>query len=122
MERKRSLFLRLLGTILGSTLIGSLIVIIVGFVLRWNTPVQFSNGFFVAGVIVIVLGMFTITSGFEQRADPRLLYAESVSQDSLPERNQRLVSEIHERYGALTFMAVTGLLLIVLSVAISKFL
>lgn len=49
MEKKISPILRLVGIALGLMLLISLVVLIIGVVLKWNTSVQFSNAFFVAG-------------------------------------------------------------------------
>ena len=120
MEKQNSSILRLLGTMVGLTLLVSLIVAVVGRVLQWTTPVQFSNGFFIAGAIVAVLGTFSITGGFQQRANFPLTYAETASQASISERSKRMMGDINQRYGALILMIGTGLLLIGISVAIPQ--
>jgi hypothetical protein len=120
MDNQHSSVLRLVGTILGFTLLASLIVVIMGLALQWKTPVQFSNGFFVAGAIVIVLGVFSVAGGFGQRANFSITYAETAGQASLAERTQRMMGDINQRYGALILMAVTGLLLIAISIAIPQ--
>jgi hypothetical protein len=122
MEQRSSHVLRLAAVILGIALIMSLIVLIVGLVLQWNQPVQFSNGFFAAGAIVIVLGTFSITGGFQQRGSFSITYAESAGQASLSERTQRLMIDINQRYGTLVVLISTGLLLIGIAVLIGQFL
>ena len=62
MEKTNRQLLRLVGVIFGLTLLISLIVVIIGMVYEWKTPVQYSNGFFVAGAIAIVLGTFSVTA------------------------------------------------------------
>jgi hypothetical protein len=120
MEKQNSPISRLVGTILGLTLLGSLIVTGVGLALQWRAPVQFSNGFFIAGAILIVLGTLSVTGGFQQRASFPLTYAETASQASLSERGKRMMTDIHQRYGAMILMIGTGLLLIVISIAIPQ--
>jgi hypothetical protein len=120
MEKNIAPILRVLGTMLGSTVLISLIVAGVGLVLQWSTPVQFSNGFFVAGAIVIVLGTFSIAGGFQQRAHFPLTYAETASQASISERGKRMMADINQRYGAMILMIGTGLLLIAISIAIPQ--
>ena len=120
MDKENSHIVRLLGTILGLTLLLSLLVAGVGLVLQWNTPVQFSNGFFATGAIVIVLGLLSVAGGFGQRADFSMIYAESAGQASLAKRTQRMMADIDQRYRALILLAVTGLLLIAISIAIPK--
>ena len=120
MEKQISPILRLTGTMLGLTLLISLIVAGIGLALQWNTPVQFSNGFFIAGAIVVVLGTFSIAGGFQQRANFPLIYAETASQASISERGKRMMSDINQRYGAMILMIGTGLLLIAISVTIPQ--
>jgi len=120
MENRYSHIPRLVATIPGLTLLVSLIVVIIGLVYQWNTPVQFSNAFFAAGAIVIVLGTFSITGGFQQRANFGLTYAETASDASIAKRGQRMMADINQRYGAMILMIGTGLLLIAISIAISQ--
>ena len=120
MEQTNSPLLRLVGTIVALTLLISLIVTVVGLVLQWNTPAQFSNGFFIAGAILITLGTLTITGGFQQRGSFSITYAETASHASLSERGQRMMADINQRYGALILMTGTGLFLIAISIAIPQ--
>ena len=120
MEKKSSHLLRLLGIALGLTLLISLVVLIFGFVFHWHSSVQFSNAFFVAGAIAIVIGTFSVTGGFEQRANFGMTYAESAGQASISERTQRMMADINQRHGVLILMIGTGILLIAISVAIPR--
>ena len=119
MEQRGSLILRLSGIILGWTLVDCLIVAGVGWFAHWTTAIQFSNGFFVAGMIVVVFGILSVTGGFQQRASFSLTYAETASQASLSERTQRMMADINQRYGTLIIMVITGLLLIAVSILIA---
>jgi hypothetical protein len=120
MKRQHVPVLRLVGIVFGLTLLVSLVVLIVGLVFRWGTPVQYSNSLFGAGVIFIMLGTLSVTGGFEQRADFSITYAESAGQASISERAQRMVAEINQRYGAMIFLLSTGLLLIAISITIHQ--
>jgi hypothetical protein len=120
MEKKFLPVLRLFGTISGVTLLVSLIVLGVGLVFQWNTPVQFSNGFFAAGAIVIILGTFSVTGGFQQRASFPITYAETAGHASIAERGQRMLADINQRYGAMVLMIGTGLVLIGIAIAIPR--
>jgi hypothetical protein len=90
--------LRMAGRILGTTLVISLLILLVGFVYYWNSPGSFSNAFFITGAILIVLGVASVTSVFFQR----------------------IAAEITQRYRILIFLAVTGLLLIVIAIWIDN--
>ena len=122
MEQKGSIFFRLLGTISGLTFPISLIVVGIGWFTHWKTAVQFSNGFFAAGLIVAVFGILSVAGGFQQRANFPLTYAETASQASLSERTQRMMTDINQRYGMLIVMSASGVLLIAISVAIHQLL
>lgn len=120
MESKISYVLRLLGIIFGLTVLVALIVLIVGIALQWNTAVQFSNGFFIAGAIVILLGTLSVAGGFQQRASFPIVYAETTSDASLAERGQRMIADISQRYRVLVLMIGMGILLIGISMAIPE--
>ena len=122
MKKKNVSILGLVGIVFGLTLLISLVVIIVGLVLEWNSPVQFSNGFFGAGAVTLVLGILSVTGGFQQRADFPMVYAESAGAASISERAQRMMADINQRYGTMTFLISTGLLLIFISIGIHQLL
>ena len=77
MEKQSILFLRLLGRI--SVAVGaiSLVVLVIGNFYQWSNPVKFSNAFFTAGAILIILGLFSVAGGFMQRANFNITYSES---------------------------------------------
>ena len=121
MEKKNTHILRLVRIVLGLTILVSLIVLVFGLVSQWSTPVQFSNGFFVAGALVIVLGLFSVAGGFGQRANFSMTYAESAGQASIAERTQRMMADINQRYGSMIILVGVGILLIGVSVVIGQF-
>ncbi len=112
MEKHEYHFLRLAGKILLTTVLISLAIFLAGNLLHWSQPTQYSNGFFIAGAIVIVLGVYSVAGGFAQRANFGMTYAESAGQASLAERNQRVAADMTQRYGTIIFLGVTGVLLI----------
>lgn len=122
MERQSVQFLRLFGKILGVTAVISLAVVLLGYFLKWNMPVQYSNAFFWAGAIAIVLGVLSVSGGFAQRANFNMAYAESAGNANIAERNQRTVADITQRYGSMILMMATGILLISVSVTIGQLL
>jgi hypothetical protein len=120
MERQSVQLLRLFGKILGVTAVISLAVLLLGYFLKWNTPVQYSNAFFWAGAIVAVMGVLSVTGGFTQRANFQITYAETASAANIAERNQRMAADITQRYGTLILLTVPGVLLIAVAVAIGQ--
>jgi hypothetical protein len=122
MEQDKSPFLRLVGIALVLTMLISLIVLGFGLIKQWDQPVEFSNGFFIAGAIVIVLGVFSVAGGFAQRANFPIVYAETATQASLSERTQRMMADINQRYGLIVLFGAVGILLIAISIAIGVWL
>lgn len=122
MEKTSTYVLRLVGKILGTAAGISLIVLLLGTFLGWKQPVQYSNAFFWAGAIVVVIGLFSVTGGYEQRGQFGILYAESATTANIAERNQRMASDMMQRYGSMILLLITGLLLIGVAVAIGQFL
>lgn len=121
MEKHEHHFLRLAGKIAVTTILISLAVLLLGYFLSWDQPVQYSNGFFTAGAIVVVLGLYSVAGGFAQRANFGMTYAESAGQADIAQRNQRTAADITQRYGAMIFLGATGLLLILIAVGIGQF-
>ncbi len=120
MERPGKLVLRLAGKILGTTALISLVVLLMGYFLQWDDPFKFSNGFFMAGAILIVLGILSVTGGFTQRSNFGMLYSESAGQMNTNERTQRMLADMTQRYGAFVLLLVSGLLLMGISVALGS--
>ncbi len=120
MERPGKFVLRLIGMILGTTALISLAVLLIGYFLQWDDPFKFSNGFFMAGAILIVLGILSVTGGFTQRSNFGMLYSESAGQMNTNERNQRMLADMAQRYSAFVLLLVSGLLLMGISVALGS--
>jgi putative Mn2+ efflux pump MntP len=120
MEKHEHHFLKLAGKIVITTVLTTLAVLLLGYFLRWNQPVQYSNGFFIAGAILVVLGVYTVAGGFAQRANFGITYAESAGQADIAERNQRTAADITQRYGTMIFLVTTGLLLILTAIVIGR--
>lgn len=122
MERASTHFLRLAGRILATTAGIALLVVLMGYFLHWDNPVKYSNAFFWAGAILIIIGVFSVTGGFEQRGNFGITYTETAGNANIAERNQRMAADISQRYGTMIFLVITGLLLIGVAVAIGQFL
>lgn len=91
MKKQARRLLKMMGRILGTTLIISILIVLVGFVYYWNSPGSFSHAFLIAGAILIILGIAFSTNGF----------------------SQRMATEITQRrYRIMFFLTITGLLLI----------
>lgn len=62
----RNTLLRVVIRPLLFSLVAGIIVSIIGLMLEWKTPIQFSNGFFWAGAIIICIGFISF-QGYCQR-------------------------------------------------------
>ena len=122
MDNKLSHFLKLAGIVSILTIVISAIVLIIGAIVQWREPVQYSNAFFIAGAILVVLGFLSISGGFTQRGNFNMTYAETAGNANISERTQRMMNDITQRYGAMTLLGTVGILLMVISVLISRFL
>ncbi|MGE5641624.1 MAG: hypothetical protein ACM3Y8_01315 [Byssovorax cruenta] len=122
MEKASTHFLRLAGRILATAAGIALVVLLMGYFLHWDNPVKYSNAFFWSGAILIIIGVFSVTGGFEQRGDFGMTYAQTAGDANIAERNQRMATDIAQRYGTMIFLVITGLLLIGVAIAIGQFL
>jgi len=76
--------------------------------------------FFIVGVILIVLGVYSVAGGFVQRADFKITYTKSAGQANMAKRGQRMASDITQRYGTMSFLSATGSLLILITIGIGQ--
>jgi hypothetical protein len=121
-EKASTHFLRLAGRILATAAGIALVLLIMGYFLHWDNPVKYSNAFFWSGAILIIIGVFSVTGGFEQRGNFGITYAQTAGDANIAERNQRMAADIAQRYGTMIFLVISGLLLIGVAIAIGQFL
>lgn len=122
MDIKNNFALRLAGIMVGIAAILALALLLLGYFLGWDKPIQYSNGFFMTGALLAVMGVLSVAGGFAMRADPHLTYAESASQASMAERNQRTIADGILRYRSMITLLGSGLLLILVAVLIGELL
>lgn len=112
MKSTASFYLRFAGMIALAALILSVLLGGIGWMLGWRTSTQFSNGFFIGGAFLIVLGVFSVMGGFSQRADFKMTYARTASPANLGERARQMMADINQGYNTLVFLVLTSVLLI----------
>jgi hypothetical protein len=112
--------LRLFVTTFLIALVIGAIVSIVGWLLGWDTSVQFSNGLFISGGLIVVLGVFSVAGGYNMRADPHLTYAQSAGNMNLEQRAHRLVADMRQEYHVSIFLSLTGAFLIGMAVLVGS--
>ena len=98
----------LISAILFSLLAG-MVVSIIGLMLGWKTSTQFSDGFFLAGVILIAIGLFSF-QGYSQRASS----GPSVYLDPA-ERSNLWAADTFRGKNLMAFLGLSGLLMFGLS-------
>ncbi|HVM71946.1 MAG TPA: hypothetical protein VMT91_09315 [Anaerolineales bacterium] len=96
------------------SLVAGLLVAILGIVLHWKTPVQFSDGFFWAGAILMLIGFMNVM-GMLHQSSSGLEYRQSSVQRSKDERFQLLEADTYRGYTLLGIMGISGLLMFGLS-------
>jgi hypothetical protein len=108
--------LRILVFIILFSIISGMVVLIIGYLQEWKTPIQFSDGFFWAGLILISLGFISF-QGYRQHVGvwppPRLNPSESAN---------LLNADILRGRNIMVFLGVCGLLMFCLSFLILKLL
>jgi hypothetical protein len=106
--------LRILVSVILFSLITGIVVSLIGYLLDWKTSVQFSDGFFWAGLILISLGFISF-QGYRQRG--REWPPVSLSPG---ERAHLLDADILRGRNIMVFLGVCGLLMFGLSILILK--
>ncbi len=110
---KNTILRILIGAILFS-LISGMIVSIFGLILGWNTSLQFSNGFFWAGGILLAIGFLSAVGMRNQIGKARLQQSQLVVNDK-DEGFGLWVRVILRGNNILFFLGISGLLLFGLS-------
>jgi len=116
---KNTILRTLIGAILLS-LIAGMVVLIIGLMLGWNTSIQFSDGFFWAGAIMILIGFVNIMGMYSQPIDSRLQHSQSAVHLEADERFKIWEADILRGRRLLAFLGISSLLLFGVSVLVSR--
>ena len=111
----KSSILRVLIVAFLFSLISSIVVVIIGLKLKWQTSTQFSDGFFWAGAIIISIGFVNLLGMSSQRTVSGLPYSQSAVHLDATERFNIWSADILRGYNLLAFLLISGLLLFGLS-------
>jgi len=109
----------LIGAILLS-LIAGMVVLIIGLMLGWKTSTQFSDGFFWAGAILILIGFVNIRGMYSQPIDSRLQHSQSAVHLDADERFKIWEADILRGRRLLAFLGISSLLLFGMSILVSR--
>jgi hypothetical protein len=117
---KDSISRQLLIIILIITIVIGSAVALIGWIAGWQTSTQFSNGFFISGSVVGLVGLLTVLGGYRARASFGIQYSQSTSDMNLSERAKLWIKDLNQGYNALIVCIVSGALLIGLAILIDK--
>jgi hypothetical protein len=79
-----------------------------GWLKGWDSARQFSDGLFIAGALVFLIGLFIVLGGFTSRANFGIVYSQSAGDMPIFERTKQNVTEMLRGYRALAMCSITG--------------
>ena len=103
--------LRILISAILFSLISSIIVLIIGLLLKWKTAGQFSDGYFWAGAIFLFIGFINLWGTLSGRTVSGLQYSQSAVHLDAYERLKIWDKDLLGGYNFLAFMGISGLLM-----------
>ena len=102
-----------------TTVVG-IVVAFIGNKNAWDTPMAYSNAFFIAGALVIIAGASSRLAASQERGAFLSVYAESFRHMSSSEKADYIVN-ISSSMSALILGVSSGILLIIISAILTKF-
>ncbi len=96
------------------------VIVIVGYINKWNSPIAYSNAFFLAGCLVIVAGTAARLGAGRELSNTPLIHAESFREMSNIERASFII-DTNSPVSLVILGVLTGILLMLIS-AIAAFL
>jgi len=117
---KKEMTKHMLVIIPAITIIVGGLTALIGWLAGWHTTIQFSNGLFVAGSAVGLLGLLAVLGTYRARASFGIQYSQSTSDMNLSERAKLWVKDINQGYNALIVGVVSGVLLIGFAILVDK--
>lgn len=97
-----------------------ILVSAIGWLLGWGTSTQFSNGLFITGGVIVVIGLFSALGGYDKRSDSFLSYAQSAGDMNLEERTRRMAVDMLQEYRAIVFLTLIGGFLIGMAILVGS--
>ncbi len=95
------------------------VVGIIGTLSKWDTPLQYSNAFFIAGCLLIVAGPVSRLSAGQRWDHYQRIYAESFRTMSGPQRANFIV-EASNSVSTLVIGILSGVLLVIVSAVLAR--
>jgi len=112
-------WLNLLVSILLVDLVIAVVVLVWSWVVADFSIIPLSNRFFICGMAVIVLGVFSICGYKSYLGNFSTIYAQSVSDMNRSERANLMMKDLHRGYGFSILMFLSGAVAILTSVLLA---
>jgi hypothetical protein len=104
----KNTLLRILVRALLFSLIAGFVVLVIGLMLGWKTSTQFSDAFFLAGIIMVAIAFVNAMGRLNQ---PDIPYSQSALHLDRDERFKLWTADTLHGYNVLAFLGISGLLL-----------
>ncbi len=98
----------------------SILLVVVGLLLKWKNSIQFSNAFFWAGAILVIFGVLSIFGGYGMRSNFGVIYSQSAGDVNIVERTKQWIADTEQSYSIYILLLFSGVVLMLLSVLIGE--
>ena len=102
--------MRFISVILVLTVVSAIVVLIIGLISKWTTAIQFSNGCFYGGGVLIVIGLINAVGARTDDRTPGLQDGRLSTQER-ESTYQILREDIAKNNNRMVYLGVSGLLL-----------
>ncbi len=96
-------------------------VSLVGYLFGWRAPSQFSNALTLVGVLIMGLGVISVSGGYQARGDFKTLYAETAGNQDLHQRSQRIFSDLTQNFSAVVYFILIGFFIVLAGFLVNRF-
>ena len=98
----------------------SILLVVMGLLLKWKSTIQFSNAFFWAGAILVIFGVLSIFGGYGMRSNFGVIYSQSAGDMNILERTKQWIADTEQSYSIYILLLFSGIILMLLSVLIGE--
>ena len=98
----------------------SILLVVMGLLLKWKSTIQFSNAFFWGGAILVVFGVLSIFGGYGMRSNFGVIYSQSAGDMNILERTKQWIADTEQSYSIYILLLFSGIILMLLSVLIGE--
>lgn len=117
---RREVFKHLAIITLGLTLLVALLEGVIGWLVGWRLPNQFSDGYFISGFVLVMLGLLSTLKNVNRRSKNDLRFPQSFLSTRSAGRSTRWLTDFEKGYNALVVFSASGALMMGLSILVYK--